>query len=219
MMKRRNEKKMTNSKREILIGLCFVLPGLIYMLVMIGYPIAYNLFMSFQDVSVFNIGAGEEKPWIGLENYRKIVANETMLPALKNTFLYTVVCLAVQFSVGLLLALLFHRDFALAKPLRGFLVVSWMMPVTVTARCGTLSASCLVYCEPASLTGTVFDAELGLNVRSGPGSSYPALGGLENGQKAIVQAVDPSGWYVILFYTEKTGVCTGYVSPDYFRLD
>ena len=94
-----------------------------------------------------------------------------------------------------------------------------LVPVTVTARCGTLSASCLVYCEPASLTGTVFDAELGLNVRAGPGSSYPALGGLENGQKAIVQAVDPSGWYVILFYTEKTGVCTGYVSPDYFRLD
>ena len=94
-----------------------------------------------------------------------------------------------------------------------------LAPVTVTARCGTLSASCLVYCEPASLTGTVFDAELDLNVRSGPGSSYPALGGLENGQKAIVQAVDPSGWYVILFYTEKTGVCTGYVSPDYFRLD
>lgn len=133
MKRKGSETKMTNNKREILTGLCFVLPGLIYMLIMIGYPIIYNLFMSFQDVSVFNIGAGEEKPWIGLDNYRKIFANETMLPALKNTFLYTAVCLAVQFSVGLLLALLFHKDFALAGPLRGFLVVSWMMPVTVTA--------------------------------------------------------------------------------------
>lgn len=91
--------------------------------------------------------------------------------------------------------------------------------VTVTARCGQLTASCLVYCEPASLTGTVFDAELGLNVRSGPDSSYPAIGSLKNGQQAIVQAVDASGWYVILFYSDSAGVSTGYVSPDYFRLD
>lgn len=91
--------------------------------------------------------------------------------------------------------------------------------VTVTARCGSLRASCLVSCEPASLAGTVVDAELGLNVRSGPGSGYPVIGGLENGQRAIVQAVDPSGWYVIVFYSDTAGVSLGYVSPDYFRLD
>ena len=33
------------------------------------------------------------------------------------------------------------------------------------------------------------NAELGLNVRSGPDSSYPAIGSLKNGQQAIVQAV------------------------------
>lgn len=127
------QKKRKGGRREALIGLCFVLPGLTYMLVMIGYPIVYNIILSFQDVSVFNLGAGAEKPFIGLENYRQIFANDTMGPALRNTFMYTVVCLIVQFSVGLVLALLFNKKFALAKPLRGFLVVSWMMPVTVTA--------------------------------------------------------------------------------------
>jgi len=94
-----------------------------------------------------------------------------------------------------------------------------LTPVTVTAQCGPLSASCLVYCEPASLTGTVVNAELGLNVRSGPSSSSPVIGGLKNGQRAVVQALDPGGWYAILFYSEQTGVCTGYVSQDYFQLN
>ncbi len=125
--------RLLGNRRETFEGMCFVLPGLIYMLAMIGYPILYNIFLSFQDVSVFNIKAGQERPFIGLENYRLIFANETMLPALSNTFLYTIVCLIVQFVLGLLLALLYNKNFVLAKPLRGFLVVSWMMPVTVTA--------------------------------------------------------------------------------------
>ena len=125
--------RLIGSRRETIEGLCFVLPGLIYMLAMIGYPILYNIVLSFQDVSVFNIKAGQDRPFIGVENYRLIFANDTMLPALSNTFLYTIVCLIVQFVFGLLLALLYNKNFALAKPLRGFLVVSWMMPVTVTA--------------------------------------------------------------------------------------
>lgn len=119
--------------REKIIGFMFVMPALIYMLVLIGYPIVYNIILSFQDISVFNMAPEMEKKFIGFENYKAVLQNDTMLPAVKNTLFYTGVCLAVQFSLGLLFALLFNKKFALAKPLRGILVVSWLMPVTVTA--------------------------------------------------------------------------------------
>lgn len=129
----RKTKFLNFERKEQMVGLCFVLPAFIYMLLLIGYPILYNIILSFQDVSVFNLSAGSERPFIGFTNYKSIFANETMVPALKNTFVYTIVCLAVQFSVGLLLAVLFHQKFTLAKPLRGILLVCWIMPVTVTA--------------------------------------------------------------------------------------
>ena len=129
----KGRKRFNLETKERIIGLCFVCPALIYMLVLIGYPIIYNIVLSFQDVSVFNLGAGAEKPFVGLQNYRSVLTNETMGPAIRNTFVYTIVCLIVQFSLGMLLALLFNQKFTLAKPLRGLLLISWIMPVTVTA--------------------------------------------------------------------------------------
>jgi len=119
--------------QERLAGFLFIAPALLYMLALIGYPIVYNFLLGFQDVSAFNLAAGEARPFVGLANYRTVLADETMGPALRNTFFYTVCCLAFQFTLGLLFALLFHQKFSLAQPLRGLLVVSWMMPVTVTA--------------------------------------------------------------------------------------
>lgn len=119
--------------REIRAGYLFIAPALLYMIIMIGYPIIYNIILSFQDVTAFNLATGNERPFIGLGNYKEAFANDTMKAAVQNTFLYTIVCLIVQFSLGLLFALLFSKKFALAKPLRGLLVVGWMMPVTVTA--------------------------------------------------------------------------------------
>ena len=126
-------KRLSQRHQEIVAGGLFILPALIYMILMIGYPIVYNILLGFQDVSAYNLAAGAPRPFTGIQNYKIIFANETMPFAIKNTFFYTVSCLIFQFSIGLLFALLFNKQFALAKPLRGFLVISWMMPVTVTA--------------------------------------------------------------------------------------
>jgi multiple sugar transport system permease protein len=124
---------MTQRNNEIMTGVLFVAPALIYMFLMVGYPILYNVALSFTDVSAYNLASGMERPFIGWGNYRTIFTHEIMPWAIKNTLFYTVACLIFQFSLGLLFALLFNKKFPLAKPLRGFLVISWMMPITVTA--------------------------------------------------------------------------------------
>jgi multiple sugar transport system permease protein len=126
-------RRLSQQGQEYLTGFLFIIPALVYMLLLIGYPIVYNVILSFQDVSAFNLAAGGVRPFIGFQNYRTVFADETMKFAIWNTFFYTVCCLVVQFSLGLMFALLFNQKFALAKPLRGFLVISWMMPITVTA--------------------------------------------------------------------------------------
>ncbi len=114
------------------IGLLYLLPAFIYMMIFVGYPIISNIILSLQNVSVKNLVKGEKK-FIGFENYATIFHDPVFLKAMGNTILFTVACLIFQFLIGFLLALLFHKKFRLAKPVRGLTMIPWMMPMTVTA--------------------------------------------------------------------------------------
>lgn len=72
------------------------------------------------------------REFIGFSNYIDIFHDEVMKIAIKNTFYYTIGSIAFQFVFGFALALLFNKKFALAKPLKGFLMIAWMIPVTIT---------------------------------------------------------------------------------------
>ncbi|NLK21249.1 MAG: sugar ABC transporter permease [Epulopiscium sp.] len=126
--------KLTEGKKDIIAGYIYIyiLPALIFMLVLIGYPIIYNFIISFQDLNAMNISNGIRK-FIGFGNYKKVLSDEVMTIAFKNTLIYTFASLAFQFTIGFALAIFFSNKFRLAKPIRGFMVISYMMPITVTA--------------------------------------------------------------------------------------
>lgn len=90
--------------------------------------------------------------------------------------------------------------------------------LTVTASWNGLSASCTVTCQRASRAGTVTGADTGLNVRSGPDTSYGRSGALFNGDRVLVLGQQP-GWYQILFRNPSGQAAIGYVSADYLTLD
>ncbi|MCC8085345.1 MAG: sugar ABC transporter permease [Clostridium sp.] len=119
-------------KKEQILGYFFILPAVIYMLAFIGYPIIYNWIISFQNVTAKTI-ARAAREFAGFSNYKAIFADVTFKKALVHTFIYTIGCLSIQFTLGFLFAIFFTKKFALSKPIRGFIVISWMLPVTVTA--------------------------------------------------------------------------------------
>ncbi len=113
-------------------GILFVLPAFIYMLVFVGYPIIRNIILSFQDVTAGNLVRGD-KHFVLFENYMELFQDAVFTQSLTNTLIYTLLCLVFQFVIGFALALFFSRNFTLAKPVRGILLVPWMIPITVTA--------------------------------------------------------------------------------------
>jgi multiple sugar transport system permease protein len=113
-------------------GYCFVLPAVVYMLVFIGYPTVYNWIISFQEVTARTLGNNVYK-LIGFSNFNEIFKDHSFWRSMRNTFYYTVWCLVFQFSLGFVFALFFQKQFILSKPLRGFIVISWILPITVTA--------------------------------------------------------------------------------------
>jgi multiple sugar transport system permease protein len=114
------------------VGYLFVLPAALYMVLLVGYPIVSNLLLSLQDVTVTTLSKAA-KPFVGLRNYADLFGDSVLRTAVVNTFVFTLGCLILQFGIGFALALFFDRDFALAKPVRGILMVPWMIPMTVTA--------------------------------------------------------------------------------------
>jgi len=114
------------------VGILFVLPAFLYMLVFVGYPIIRNIILSFQDVTAGNLVRGE-KHFIALENYISLFKDGVFRQSLGNTLMYTLLCLVLQFVIGFALAIFFSKNFSVAKPIRGILLVPWMIPITVTA--------------------------------------------------------------------------------------
>lgn len=87
----------------------------------------------------------------------------------------------------------------------------------ITASWNGMSASCTVSCAPAGQVGKVVRAELGLKVRSGPGTSYDAIGGLANGTQVVVLEVK-DGWCHVLYANKSGQAAIGYVSGDYMEV-
>ncbi|WP_042160255.1 carbohydrate ABC transporter permease [Paenibacillus gorillae] len=118
--------------KEWRAGYLFALPALAYMLFFVGYPIIDNIRLSLLDVNVMNLVNGNQ-PFVGFDNYTKLFREGTLVKVLQNTLVFTVMCIALQFVVGLAFALLFQLSFRFSQRLRGLVMISWLLPATITA--------------------------------------------------------------------------------------
>jgi multiple sugar transport system permease protein len=121
---------MQNGERRA--AYLFVFPAVLFMLAFIGYPIAYNIVMSFQKVDIMTLKSAH-RDFIGLSNFREIFSTPVLSVSIVNTVLYTLGCLFFQFTIGFALAVFFNLGFSSQDKLRGLLTVAWMMPSTVVA--------------------------------------------------------------------------------------
>ncbi|MCD8218014.1 MAG: sugar ABC transporter permease [Clostridiales bacterium] len=134
-MELKKTKTLNMQARKRREAYAFMLPAAIYMIVFAGYPLIYNLILSLKDTNVTNLTSGTSV-FIGLENYRTLFSDPTFLMVLRNTFIFTIACLVFQFTIGFAFALFFSQKFKIGGPIRGIILVSYMMPLSVTGLLG-----------------------------------------------------------------------------------
>ncbi len=125
----------TKKQKRALEGYAFILPGVVYIVAILGYPLIYNIILGLKNTNVKNFAKGTST-FVGLQNYINLFRDPTFLLVFKNTIVFTIACLVVQFSIGFLFAILFSKKFKLAGPIRGLVLVGYMMPMSVTAMLG-----------------------------------------------------------------------------------
>ena len=99
---------------------------------LVGFPVIYNLIISTYNENVITLGMHNEK-FVGLQNYINLFNDPIMRTSILNTFVFTIGSIILQFVIGFGLAILFNINFKISKFLRGIMLISWMIPVTVTA--------------------------------------------------------------------------------------
>ncbi|WP_217145080.1 carbohydrate ABC transporter permease [Streptomyces sp. AC627_RSS907] len=110
----------------------FLAPVTLYLVLFYAYPLYRNIDLSLRHYTVRSFVQGDA-PFTGLENYRTVLDDPTFAPALLHTAVFTVVCLAFQYAIGLALAVFFNQHFRLSATLRALFLVPWLLPLIVSA--------------------------------------------------------------------------------------
>jgi multiple sugar transport system permease protein len=110
----------------------FILPFVIFCLVLLLYPVVYSLALSFREATVETFVSGE-MPFNGLTQYQAALADPIFWRALTNTLLFAFFSILFQFTIGFLLALLFQADFPWKNFCLAALLVPWVSPILTAA--------------------------------------------------------------------------------------
>ena len=109
-----------------------MLPAVIYLVVMFCYPLYYNVSMSLRHFTVASFLTGVA-PFVGFQNYTDMFGGRLFNQALVTTAIFTVLSIAGQMTIGMLLALFFWRRFRFNAAMRALLLAPWLLPLVVSA--------------------------------------------------------------------------------------
>ncbi len=111
-----------------------VMPAMVILAVFFAGPALYNIALSFQELSLFELG--REGKWIGFDNFAEVLTDPATGHALFNTTLpLTIVTVVARLALGLGLALLLNasvfRRWKLGWLVRSLILIPWVTPPVV----------------------------------------------------------------------------------------
>jgi multiple sugar transport system permease protein len=118
----------TRSERRLGWMLCA--PAVIAMLLVTAYPIGYAIVLSLRNV---DLRFPEEGGWAGLDNYETVLGSSLWWQDLANTVGITVVSVAIELTLGMLIALVMYRAIFGRGPVRTAVLVPYGIVTVVAA--------------------------------------------------------------------------------------
>jgi multiple sugar transport system permease protein len=94
------------ARAERRLGWMLIAPAVIVMIAVTAYPVVYAVLLSLQR---YDLRFPSQAKFIGLSNYGAVLSSPYWWRALGVTLVITVISVAIEFVLGMLLALLMHR--------------------------------------------------------------------------------------------------------------
>lgn len=106
-------------------------PMLIVMALLTAWPLLRTIWLSFTDAEL--IGSGAQTGYVGLDNYLYALTDPDFRAAIGRTLYFTVISVALEGVIGVLVALLLNQKFIGRNVLRVLVILPWALPTIVNA--------------------------------------------------------------------------------------
>jgi multiple sugar transport system permease protein len=171
---------MTNRLKVLLFTAPLLVPLFTFWLV----PFGYSIYISFTDWDYIS----PDYDFVGLENYQYMVEDFEFLQAAMNTFWFSLGVVVPTILLGLLFAMLLHKNFKGSQFYRAVIFSPWITPTVAVS---------IVW-------SWVFETKSGLANHLLQSMGFNAIPWLESGNTALVAVIIVTVWQAIgwtmLFY-------------------
>jgi multiple sugar transport system permease protein len=105
-------------------------PSLLILTVFLLFPLIWNVYLSMHDVSFSTI----LKNWkfVGLMNFADLISDPNFYSSLKVSILFVGGSVALQFFLGLVLAILLNQQVKGSNTLRAMFIIPWTVSAVIT---------------------------------------------------------------------------------------
>jgi multiple sugar transport system permease protein len=118
----------SQTSRRLAFGYLLLAPGVLYVLLLVGAPFLFSLYLALSDANVGDPVAS----FIGLENFRAALESDVFYIAFWNSILFTVVAAIFKGLLGTTLAFLLLQPFWGRKFVRGLVVIPFTLPIAIS---------------------------------------------------------------------------------------
>lgn len=164
--------------------LLFTAPLLVPLFTFWLVPFGYSIYISFTDWDYIS----PDYSFIGLENYEYMVEDYEFIQAVLNTFWFSVGVVIPTIILGLVFAMLLHKNFKGSQFYRAVIFSPWITPTVAVS---------IVW-------SWVFETKSGLANHLLESAGFSAIPWLENGNTALIAVITVTVWQAIgwtmLFY-------------------
>ncbi len=153
--------------RRRLQRLGFIVPAVVFVVVMMAFPVAYNGWLSLHEWT----GSARRAPeYVGMENYTELfTTSDRFFPAVKRTFLFSTVVVGAELVLGIGIALLLRDAFP------GHTVIKTLILLPMVATPVAISMAWLLMLEPTIGVFNKILRDVGLTAQPWLGSQDQAL--------------------------------------------
>lgn len=114
-------------ERESVFSWVLLAPPLLFLLLFLGYPFVYGLFLSF-----FHMEVAREPTFVGLGNFVRLWGDAIFWKAVRNTAEFTVLACLLKMIGGLGMALVMNQNFRLKALTRALLLLPFVVPTVLS---------------------------------------------------------------------------------------
>ncbi|HYU03951.1 MAG TPA: sugar ABC transporter permease [Jatrophihabitantaceae bacterium] len=115
--------------RERVLGPALLLPAVLYLVAVVGYPLVLAILYAFSDVTT----GSQTLHFVGWSTFRSAIDDPVFGTALRNSFLFTAISQACVVVLSTVLAFVLTQDFRGKWFFRFLVLLPWTTPVALSA--------------------------------------------------------------------------------------